>query len=87
VYEPFPITTAAYVQRLHRSLRARGLVVIESFGEDETVKNRPTTAIDPERLLAAFKDRLLHYQDVVAIPDWGGPNPRRLVRMVAEKRP
>ena len=88
VYEPFPITTTAYVQRLHRSLRAGGLVVIESFGEEETVKNRPTTAIDPGRLLPAFKDfRLLHYQDVVAIPDWGGPKPRRLVRMVAEKRP
>src|SRR6516162_4753077 len=41
VYEPFPITTAAYVQRLHRSLRAGGLIVIESFGEEETVKNRP----------------------------------------------
>lgn len=88
VYEPFPITTAAYVQRLHRSLRPGGLIVIEGFGEDETAKNRPTTAIDPARLLAAFKDfRLLHYQDVVGIPDWGGPKPRRLVRMVAEKRP
>ena len=88
VYEPFPITTADYVQRLHRSLRAGGLIVIESFGEEETVTNRPSTAIDPERLLAAFKDfHLLHYQDVVAIPDWRGPNLRRLVRMVAEKRP
>jgi SAM-dependent methyltransferase len=88
VYEPFPITTAAYVQRLHRSLRAGGLVVIEGFGVEETVKTRPTTAIDPARLLAAFKDfRLLHYQDVVAVPDWGGPKPQRLVRMVAEKRP
>jgi SAM-dependent methyltransferase len=88
VYEPFPITTAAYVERLHRSLRPGGLIVIEGFGEEETVKNRPTTAIDPGRLLAAFKDfRLLHYHDVVAVPDWGGPKPRRLVRMVAEKRP
>ena len=88
VYEPFPITTAAYVERLRRSLRPGGLIVIEGFGEEETVKNRPTTAIDPGRLLTAFKDfRLLHYQDVVAIPDWGGPKPRRLVRMVAEKRP
>ncbi len=86
VYEPFPITTAAYVRRLHRSLRAGGLIVIEGFGVEETVKNRPTTAIDPARLLAAFKDfRLLHYQDVVAPPDWGGPKPQRLVRMVAEK--
>ena len=88
VYEPFPITTAAYVQRLHQSLRPGGVVVIEGFGEEETVKNRPTTAIDPGRLLAAFKDfRLLSYHDVVASPDWGGPKPRRLVRMVAEKRP
>jgi len=87
VYEPFPITTAAYVQRLHQSLRAGGLIVIEGFSEQETAKNRPVTAIDPERLLPAFKDfRLLSYQDAVGIPDWGGPKPRRLVRMVAEKR-
>jgi SAM-dependent methyltransferase len=88
VYEPFPISTTPYVQRLHRSLRTGGIIVIEGFGEEEGVKNRPTTAIDPGRLLAAFKDfRLIHYQDVVASPDWGGPKPRRLVRMVAEKRP
>jgi SAM-dependent methyltransferase len=87
VYEPFPITTAPYVERLHRSLRPGGVVVIEGFGEEESVKNRPATAIDPGRLLAAFKDfRLLHYQDAIAVPDWGGPKPRRLVRMVAEKR-
>jgi 2-polyprenyl-3-methyl-5-hydroxy-6-metoxy-1,4-benzoquinol methylase len=87
VYEPFPITTAAYVQRLHQSLRPGGCIVIEGFGEEETAKDRPVTAIDPARLLAVFKDfRLLNYQDVVGIPDWGGPKPRRLVRMVAEKR-
>src|SRR5262245_59484473 len=63
VYEPFPITTAAYVERLHRSLRPGGSIVIEGFGEEETAKNRPVTAIVPERLLAAFKDfRLLNYQ-------------------------
>lgn len=87
VYEPFPITTAAYVERLRRSLRPGGIIVIEGFGEDEAAKDRPTTAIDPGRLLAAFRDfRLLQYQDVVATPDWGGPRQRRLVRMVAEKR-
>jgi 2-polyprenyl-3-methyl-5-hydroxy-6-metoxy-1,4-benzoquinol methylase len=88
VYEPFPITTSAYVRRLHQSLRAGGLIVVEGFSEDETAKDRPVTAIDPQRLLAVFKDfRLLHYQDAVGVPDWGGPKPRRLVRMVAEKRP
>src|SRR5262245_50987440 len=88
VYEPFPITTSAYVQRLHQSLRAGGLIVIEGFSEPATAKNRPVTAIDPERLLPAFKDfRILSYQDAIGVPDWGGPKPRRLVRMVAEKRP
>jgi 2-polyprenyl-3-methyl-5-hydroxy-6-metoxy-1,4-benzoquinol methylase len=88
MYEPFPITSAAYVDRLQKSMKPGGIVVIEGFGEEETVKNRPTTAIDPDRLLAAFRDfRLLHYQDVVATPDWGGPKPRRVVRMIAERRP
>jgi SAM-dependent methyltransferase len=86
MYEPFPIATATYADRLRNSLKPGGIVVIESFGEDEAVANRPATAIDPAQLLAAFKDfRLLHYQDVMAQPDWF-PKPRRVVRMVAERR-
>jgi len=87
MYEPFPVTSAAYVDRLRQSMRPGGIIVIESFGEEEEVKSRPSTAIDPGRLLTAFKDfRLLHYQDVVAKADWG-LDERRLVRMVAETRP
>ncbi len=87
MYEPFPVTSAAYVERLRQSMRPGGIIVIESFGEEEEVKGRPSTAIDPGRLLTAFRDfRLLHYQDVVAKADWG-LNDRRLVRMVAERRP
>jgi len=87
MYEPFPVTSAAYVERLRQSMRPGGIIVIESFGEEEEVKGRPSTAIDPGRLLMAFRDfRLLHYQDVVAKADWG-LNDRRLVRMVAERRP
>ena len=86
-YEPFPITSAAYIDRLRQSMRPGAVIVIESFGEEEEVKGRPATAIDPGRLLAAFKDfRLLYYQDVVAKADWG-LNDRRLVRLVAERRP
>jgi SAM-dependent methyltransferase len=86
MYEPFPITSPAYVERLRRAMRPGGIIVIESFGEEEEVKGRPAPAIDPGRLLAAFKDfRLLHYQDVIAKPDWG-PIDRRVVRMVAELR-
>jgi SAM-dependent methyltransferase len=88
MYEPFPITSAAYVERLRRSMRPGGIIVIEGFSEAESTKNRPATAIDPGRLLTAFKDfRLLHYQDLVTRPDWGGQKPRSVVRMVAERRP
>ena len=87
MYEPFPVTSAAYVERLRKSMKSGGLIVIESFGEDATAPNRPPTAIDPGHLLAAFKDfRLLHFEDTMAVPDWG-QRKRRVVRMVAEKRP
>lgn len=86
-YEPFPITSLAYVERLRKSMKAGGLIVIESFSEDATTPNQPATAIDPGQLLAAFKDfRLLHFEDTMAMPDWG-ERKRRVVRMVAEKRP
>jgi len=87
MYEPFPVTSAAYVERLRKSMKSGGLIVIESFGEDATAPNRPPTAIDPGQLLAAFKDfRLLHFENTMAVPDWG-QRKRRIVRMVAEKRP
>jgi hypothetical protein len=39
-------------------------------------------------LLAAFKDfRLLHFEDTVTMADWDVQKKRRVVRMVAEKRP
>jgi 2-polyprenyl-3-methyl-5-hydroxy-6-metoxy-1,4-benzoquinol methylase len=88
MYEPFPVASAAYVERLRKSMKAGGFIVIESFGEDATAPNRPNTAIDPAQLLAAFKDfRLLHFEDSVAMPDWGDRTKRRVVRLVAEKRP
>ena len=68
-------------------MKSGGLIVIESFAEEATTPSRPPTAIDPGQLLAAFKDfRLLHFEDTVAIPDWSAKK-RRVVRMVAEKRP
>ncbi len=85
MYEPFPITSAAYVERLHRSMKVGGHIVIESFSESASTPNQPATAIDPANLLAAFKAfRLVHFQDVIAQPDWG-PDKRRVVRMVAER--
>jgi len=87
MYEPFPVTSAAYVERLRKSMKAGGIVVIESFGATAGTPGIPATAIDPEQLLGAFKDfRLLHFEDIIAVPDWGARRDRRVVRMVAEKR-
>ena len=91
VYEPFPVTSTAYVERLRKSMKSGGLIVIESYGQEASMPNRSPTAIDPGQLLAAFKDlRLLHYEDIVTRPDWplpSGEEKTRVVRMVAEKRP
>lgn len=85
MYEPFPITSAAYVERLRRSIKVGGHIVIESFSESASTPNQPATAIDPANLLEAFKPfRVVHFEDVIAQPDWG-PDKRRVVRMVAER--
>jgi SAM-dependent methyltransferase len=86
MYEPFSITSSAYVDRLRKSLKVGGIIVIESYGEDAATPNQPPTAIDPDRLLSALQQfRILRFEDTVALADWG-QNKRRLVRMVAEKR-
>jgi SAM-dependent methyltransferase len=87
-YEPFPITSAAYVQRLGTSLKPGGLIVVESLAQEETTPNRPPVAIDPALLLAVFNTqqfRILHFEDMVAKSDWNAGQ-KRLVRMVAERR-
>jgi hypothetical protein len=55
MYEPFPVTSGVYVERLRKSMKSGGLIVIESFGEDATTPNRPPTAIDPGQLLAGVQ--------------------------------
>jgi 2-polyprenyl-3-methyl-5-hydroxy-6-metoxy-1,4-benzoquinol methylase len=90
VYNPLPVTTAAYVERLRKSLKAGGIIVIEGPGAEVTQAARASTAIDPGHLLAAFKDfRLLYYQDTIAKSDWPvvGEDKTRIVRMVVENRP
>ena len=87
-YEPFPITSAAYVERLGTALKPGGIIVIESLAQEEATPNRTPVSIDPGRLLAVFNTqqfRILRFEDMMAKSDWNAGN-RRLVRMVAEKR-
>jgi len=89
-YEPLPVTSAAYVERLRKSMKPGAIIVIESFSGNPATSGNAATAINPGELLLAFKEfRLLHFEDTVAIPDWRGTGlkKRGVVRMVAEKRP
>ncbi len=85
MYEPLPVASAAYVERLRKSMKPGGLFVFEGYGPDPAIPS----AIDPGQLLAAFKDfRLLRFEDTVTRPDWRPPQEKmRVVRMVVEKRP
>ena len=87
-YEPFPITSAAYVERLGSALKPGGIIVVESLAQDDATPNRTPVSIDPARLLAVFNTqqfRILRFEDTMAKSDWNAGQ-RRLVRMVAEKR-
>lgn len=51
MYEPFPVTSAAYVERLRKSMKSGGMIVIESFGEEATTPSRPPAASIPDSCL------------------------------------
>jgi SAM-dependent methyltransferase len=86
MYEPAPVTTTSYVEKISKSLRPGGLVVVESFASDRAAQIRRPVDIDPAELLAAFGGfRILHFEDVIAMPEWTQTK-TRLTRLVAEKR-
>ena len=89
IYEPFPVTSPAYVERLRNSMKPGGIIVIESYAGEATNPDRQAVAIDPGQLLAAFikNFRVLHFEDTVTMADWNVREKMRIVRMVAEKRP
>jgi SAM-dependent methyltransferase len=85
MYEPFPLDSAAYVERLRKSMKPGGLIVIESFGP--MPGRTAQIEIDPDKLLPAFKDfRVSRFEDTMAIPDWGTREMTRVIRFVAERR-
>ena len=87
-YEPFPITSAAYVERLGTALKPDGIIVVESLAQEDATPNRTPVSIDLARLLAAFNTpqfRILRFEETMAKSDCNAGQ-MRLVRMVAEKR-
>lgn len=86
-YETIPLETPSYVGRLRDSLRTGGLIVIETTASDTGQPLTRSVDVDPVRLLRGFDGfRILHFEDTVAMPDWGKQK-TRLVRLVAEKKP
>jgi SAM-dependent methyltransferase len=84
-YVPFPVTEADYVERLRRSVRPGGLVVVESFASEAGGVGRRPVDIAPAELRSAFNGfSILRLDDVIDTPDWLNEK-MRLVRMVAEK--
>ena len=85
-YEAIPFETVSYVARLRDSLRAGGLIVIETTASDAGQPLTRSVDVDPARLLRALDGfRILHFEDTVAMPDWGKEK-TRLARLVAEKK-
>jgi SAM-dependent methyltransferase len=86
-YETIPLETPTYIERLRESLRAGGLIVVETTASDAGQPLTRSVDVDPRRLLRSFDGfRILHFEDTVAMPDWGKEK-TRLVRFVAEKKP
>jgi 2-polyprenyl-3-methyl-5-hydroxy-6-metoxy-1,4-benzoquinol methylase len=86
-YETIPLETPSYGERLRNSLRAGGLIVVETTASDAGQPLTRSVDVDPGRLLRTFDGfRILHFEDTVATPDWG-QGKTRLVRLVAEKKP
>lgn len=84
-YVPFPIVNEGYARKLYDSLRADGLLVIESFASDSTAAPRRPVDIDPSELsraLAAFE--ILHLEDTQAVAEWTLKE-HRIVRCIAKK--
>jgi hypothetical protein len=85
-YVPF----TSYRDRLIRSLKPGGVVLVEFLHEDTRRVRLLSGGFKDNELIHAFSGlRVLHYEDVWAKQDWGvqldGNN--RLVRLLAQKPP
>jgi SAM-dependent methyltransferase len=84
-YVPFPISDANYVERLRRSLRPHGLIVVESFGSAAGSAGRRSVDVDPTQIRRAFHGfEFRKMEDLIDRPDWSD-KPERVIRMIVEK--
>jgi SAM-dependent methyltransferase len=85
IYGPVVVTDPTYAERIRRSVKPGGLVVVESFASDVRSPARRPVDIDPADLRHAFDAfRILRFEDVDGVSEWD-PQPTRLVRLVAQR--
>jgi 2-polyprenyl-3-methyl-5-hydroxy-6-metoxy-1,4-benzoquinol methylase len=79
----------SFVDRIVKSLRPGGLIVIEDYLFDPAQRkaSKPATSVGPNDLLEKYRNlRILHYEDVEDVSDWGARRKTRLVRLAAQKQ-
>ena len=87
IYVPNIAHEGAAMARLSRALKPGGLLVIESFASERNAVNRRPVDIDPAALRASLKDfDVVRFDDREAMSEWE-PQPTRLARVIARKRP
>jgi SAM-dependent methyltransferase len=78
-----------YAEQIMKALRPGGWLVIEDYLFDPATRKapKPPTAVGPNELLEKFhKLRILHYEDLEDVSDFGGRRKARLVRLAAQKQ-
>ena len=84
-YAPVKLTEPAYVERLGRSLRSDGVVVVESFASAKDAPFRRPVDLDPEELKKAFSSfEQVVFEETEGRSDWS-ESPVPLVKMIARK--
>lgn len=90
IYAFVPITSPAFVKRVTESLRPGGAVVYEHYLYTGDPAQRAAAGwlgeVADDELPAIFEElQVVHYEETQAVPDWGGPEPAPIVRLLAKK--
>ena len=90
IYAFVPITSPAFVKRVTDSLRPGGAVVYEHYLYTGDPAQRAPAGwigeVAAGELRTIFRDlQVAHYEETQAVPDWGGPEPAPVVRLLAKK--
>jgi 2-polyprenyl-3-methyl-5-hydroxy-6-metoxy-1,4-benzoquinol methylase len=90
IYAFVPITSPAFVRRVVDSLRPGGAVVYEHYLYTGDPAQRAAAGwlgeVAADELPTIFRDlQVVHFEETQAVPDWGGPEPAPIARLLTKK--